>query len=118
MLLDSTALRAKLEQGDAEKGIAPIVIPETSELTKIRPWDCIYAKWEYGECFVCCHNYHTPPHIYTHFSPHNNPTLPLPPEYPELYYKPDWAAHPFISHIRVMVSYMILEGRGSTVPSL
>ena len=45
MLLDANALRAKLERGDAEKGIAPIIIPETSELTKIKPWDFIYAKW-------------------------------------------------------------------------
>ena len=27
-----------------------------------------------------------------------------------MYYKPDWAVHPFVAHIRVMVSYMILEG--------
>ena len=44
MLLDANALRAKLERGDAEKGIAPIIIPETSELTKIKPWDFIYAQ--------------------------------------------------------------------------
>ena len=45
MLLDAGALRAKLEKGDTEKGIAPIIIPETSELTKIKPWDFIFAKW-------------------------------------------------------------------------
>ena len=50
MLLDSVTLRAKLEKGDSERGIAPIIIPATSELTKISPWDFIYAKWYDFHC--------------------------------------------------------------------
>ena len=46
----------------------------------------------------------------THISPYEHIYAHYEYETPELYWKPDWAVHPFTEHVRLTVTYMILEG--------
>jgi hypothetical protein len=67
-----------MEQGNPEKGIKGVVVPDNPEITRIPPYEHIYAPWEW--------------------------------ELADLYYRPDWAVHPFIEPFRLTVTYMILTG--------
>ena len=49
MLLDEDELQKAAEKGDPDMSVGPIQIPHRPEVTKIRPYQYIYGKYELGD---------------------------------------------------------------------